>query len=568
MLNFDIRRKYFSILTKKILDIYEIITGISPLSLPNSKGKNLKSYSISGNVDEEIIEYSDGTAIEGKPNLLRTLGRTEQAVTGSGASVKRVLQCDKWAKLMANNSPSYPANVVIGNGTVSFNALTSNYGAAFPVKLKPNHSYTAYANVSTTNTTSKMIVRIAFYAADGTWLSQTYGNSLNSGMTLKSFTAPANAEMTSISFVKDGNESGIDTPTLTFSNIMLVEGIHTAANAPAYTPYKQLLTDANGVGDYDRATNKYKIPFSAAGKNLLSGTVIRGSVTFANSSQLAVGQYTFSCNITNATRWRFNIGFYDKNGNPIPEAFGERSAPVNISFYKTTTHDYRTSNDMTINQFTFGLLMPAYVTISISGGDTTASIEITNPQIEAGNERTDYEPHVAGTSNNIFINNSLFKMGESVDTVNYPQNKTIKAVGEYVFTGTETIELYDNSKGFRFTLSDMETGNCLDGFCNRFENFNNVTDNDVPRVFFGYNNNYVYFRRVTNTAVTKADMQAILADWYSSGKPLTIWYPLEDEVEETVSLPDIPTVQGNATIMIDTSVQPSEMSVEYAVEEA
>ena len=218
------------------------------------------------------------------------------------------------------------------------------------------------------------------------------------------------------------------------------------------------------------------------------------------------------------------------------------------------------------NYITFTLYRDAYISWGFSGGDTTASTTVTNAQIEVGSERTEYEPYIQPTQNNIFINNSLLKTGESVDTVNYPQNKTIKAVGKYEFTGNETIELYDNSKGFRLRISDMETGLYLDGYCNRFENFKNSADNDVPRVFFGYNNNYVYFRRFSDTEMTAEAIKAILADWYSSGKPLTIWYLLKNEVEEAVTLPDIPTVHGNATIMIDTSVQPSEVSVEYAVD--
>lgn len=636
MLNFEIRKKYFTMLAKKISDIYEIITGIPPLSLPNSKGKNLKSYSISGNTDEEIIGFSGsdvvlpdgyrqleyiqtdgnsyintnvipfnaigvdvtfyslsslstatsgdnvygciygsrvssnvseiqlttwsgvapsntglfaagttanakipagisvktkqtvtfknleytsprssfdhtfdsfdwnnsgnvypifigalndaGTAkqggkgtriyefiiyngndifrrfvpcanaentvgmyeiIEGKfygnagtgtftksPfNLLRTLGRTEQAVSGN-AQTKRILQGDKWAKLTFNNYVSSLQSVTLGNGSVSFSTGSGGHGVGFPVKLKPNHKYTAYANVSAATTTATMNIRISFYEADGTWISTWYqGKAVNSGMTLKSFDVPNNADMTLISCARNNYESGTAT-TLTFSDIMLIEGTYTTSNAPAYTPYKQLLTDCNGVGDYDNTTNRYKIPVLSSG-----------------------------------------------------------------------TH-------------------------------------------------------------NIIINNSLYKIGKNIDTVNYPQNKTVKAVGKYVFTGNEAIELYDNSKGFRFAVSDMETGNCIDGFCNRFENFKNMTDNNVPRVFFGYNNNYVYFRRFSDTATTAEAIKATLADWYSSGKPLTIWYPLEDETEEAVTLPDIPTVQGNATIIVDTSVQPSEMSVEYAIEGA
>lgn len=776
-----------------------------------------------------------GTFIKSPFNLLRTAGRTNQAVSGN-AQTKRILQGDKYVFLTANNNVSATTEISLVEGGVSFSRQSGGHGVAFPVKLKPNHSYTAYANVSATTTTATMNIRISFYEADGTWISTWYqGNATNNGMTLKSFTVPSNSDMTLIVCAKNNTETGT-APTITFSNIMIVEGVYTTSNAPAYTPYKQLLTDCNGVGDktknllllkgrteqtsiggsgtsekrildcskyakgiainnstvgyaisnvqitadgvscnitavggtvalpvklasgltysissinssggqiriiyyqadgtfggeitttssgivktftvpsdadvtvillrragsandspytfsnimlvegsYTSSTMPtyeqfgYKIPVLSSGKNLLNGTVIRNDYV-SNRSHLTEGTYIFSCDIANATKWRFVMNVYDENGNKIP------SNVYNItpSMYITVTNALKVSADTTLSTIKFSLYRPADVIFTIEGGDTSASTTVTNAQIEAGNERTEYEPYVAGTINNIFItpkpeisltgstsfekgtisgdgsyssdttrirakefipvdnntnyilsnpaiacttyvflyssaddtgyikrlpgwaslpytfntesasyikiifkkddgttfepseigtvvvkpidNVQLIKAGENSDIINYPQNTITRMMGKFIFTGNENIDMYDNQHGFRFLITGMQSGMCIDGFCNRFENFNNVTDNDIPRVFFGYNNNYVYFRRVTSTSVTKADMQAILADWYLNGKPLTIWYPLENETEEAVTLPDIPTIRGNATIMIDTEVQPSEVFVKY-----
>lgn len=595
MLNFDIRRKYFSILTKKILDIYEIITGIPPLSLPNSKGKNLKSYSISGNVDEEIIEYSDGTAIEGKPNLLRTAGRTNQAVSGN-AQTKRILQGDKYVFLTANNNVSATTEVTLTEGGVSFSKLSDGHGVAFPVKLKPNYNYTAYANVSATTTTATMNIRISFYEADGTWISTWYqGNATNNGMTLKSFTVPSNADMTLIVCAKNNTETGT-APTITFSNIMLIEGVYTTSNAPAYTPYKQLLTDIDGVGDKTKnllllkgRTEQTSIGGSGTSEKRIldcskyaKGIAINNSTVGYTISNVQITADGVSCNITAvggtvalpvklASGLTYSISSINSSGGQIRIIYYQADGTFGGEITTTSSGIVKTFTVPSDADVTVILLRRAgsandspytFSNIMLVEGSYTSS---TMPAYEQFSYKI---PVLSSGTHNIIINNSLFKTGESVDTVNYPQNKTIKAVGKYEFTGNETIELYDNSKGFRFTVSDMETGNCIDGFCNRFENFKNVTDNDVPRVFFGYNNNYVYFRRFSDTATTAEAIKEILASWYSNGKPLTIWYPLEDETEEAVTLPDIPTVRGNATIMIDTEVQPSEISVEYAVEGA
>lgn len=562
MLNFEIRKKYFAILAKKISDIYATITGIPPFSLPNSKGKNLKSYSISGNVDEEIIEYSDGTSIEEKPNLLRTAGRTEQAVSDGGTGEKRLLQCDKYIKGIAINNSliAYATtNVQIGANGVSCNISTVGGTVALPIKLKNNVSYSINATIS-----SGGQIRIISYQKDGTFNGEI---STSASGTVKRFTVPNNADIVCILLRRAGST---DKNPYTFSDIMLVEGVYTTSNAPAYTPYKQLLTDLNGVGDYDNTTNKYKIPVLSSGKNFYKQATRQGvtntnQLTFADSSPVKKGRYTFSFKVEDATKWRLYIRAFTASGGTV--SIVDYIGNLNRSMYSGGNY-YQSSNDITFTDLSFNVYQDCNIVVAPIYGTSTTSTVIYDCQLEFGDEVTPYEPYVAGTSNNIFINNSLFKTGENVDTVNYPQNKTIKAVGKYVFTGTETIELYDNSKGFRFAVSDMETGNCIDGYCNRFENFKNVTDNDVPKVFFGYNNNYVYFRRFSDTATTVEAIKATLANWYSSGKPLTIWYPLEEEVEEAITLPDIPTIRGNATITIDTEVQPSSVTVEYAIEGA
>ena len=54
-----------------------------------------------------------------------------------------------------------------------------------------------------------------------------------------------------------------------------------------------------------------------------------------------------------------------------------------------------------------------------------------------------------------------------------------------------------------------------------------------------------------------------LSDQYDSGEPVLVDYILETPTEESVAIPEIPTLTGNITYSIDTTVQPSSINYGY-----
>jgi hypothetical protein len=79
----------------------------------------------------------------------------------------------------------------------------------------------------------------------------------------------------------------------------------------------------------------------------------------------------------------------------------------------------------------------------------------------------------------------------------------------------------------------------------------------------------------TNKSV--ADFKSYLQQQYAAGTPVTIWYVLEEpetgivneplmrigDYADTVSNVSIPVITGGDTISVDTTVQPSEVTVNY-----
>lgn len=60
-----------------------------------------------------------------------------------------------------------------------------------------------------------------------------------------------------------------------------------------------------------------------------------------------------------------------------------------------------------------------------------------------------------------------------------------------------------------------------------------------------------------------SDFQAYLAQEYTNGTPVTVWYVLATPKTEQVTVPTIPTTSSPTTIDVNTSVKPSEMSLTY-----
>ena len=62
---------------------------------------------------------------------------------------------------------------------------------------------------------------------------------------------------------------------------------------------------------------------------------------------------------------------------------------------------------------------------------------------------------------------------------------------------------------------------------------------------------------------TVDEFKTKLAEWYTNGEPLKMYYISGTSTEENISLPALKTFKGTNIISVDTSVQPSNIKAKY-----
>ncbi len=189
-----------------------------------------------------------------------------------------------------------------------------------------------------------------------------------------------------------------------------------------------------------------------------------------------------------------------------------------------------------------------------------------------------------------------FKLPPTVNDTEYPiylgQVPTTRRIKKLVLTGEENWEYQSNFLRFILSLTNIYiTGVRVDAFF--ITHFQIVTDGmgalDVP-------NNAAYLAKATlNTATLNVRMDVYtdassfkqwLAAQYAAGTPMTVWYVLAAEETGIINEPlmkigdytdtisfaqdgvTIPTVAGTNTLTVDTTVQPSSMSITGRIREA
>ena len=173
-------------------------------------------------------------------NLLNIYREVDSFSDWSGQRAFDFLKCYKNMSVSNYSQNMNIDNIVIENETVSFYNGGSGYGIAFPVKAKPNTTYSI--DFSVTPTTE---ISVGWYDKDGVYISSQSTASSSKHMT---FTTPANCEI--ISVVLRGNK---DTTTV-FSNVVLTMG----NSAGEYEPYTEPIAyPINADGTVDGITSKY-----------------------------------------------------------------------------------------------------------------------------------------------------------------------------------------------------------------------------------------------------------------------------------------------------------------------
>ena len=171
---------------------------------------------------------------------------------------------------------------------------------------------------------------------------------------------------------------------------------------------------------------------------------------------------------------------------------------------------------------------------------------------------------------NIYLNEPLRKLGDYVDYIDFENKKVVRQIDKYVFKGTESFSLRGsqptNGTAIYTAVMFAYRENFDNLICTRFAGDKNYASKMIPGTccFVNSSVDSRFHFCIEGAGKTVAEVQAMLKEWYDNGNPMVVLYPPNKGVpEETIELPNIPTLKGNITIEIDTTIQPSNLEIVY-----
>lgn len=173
-----------------------------------------------------------------------------------------------------------------------------------------------------------------------------------------------------------------------------------------------------------------------------------------------------------------------------------------------------------------------------------------------------YEPYgykipvnLNGTIQNVYLDEPLRKIGDYADSISSDWTVTRRIV-KLVLTGTESwgTAAIPNYTYVLSTTPYIDTTAVSSHFVQR-----RTLQTLTSGAFLLYNGNEIYIKYNYTTSVD--DFKAFLAERYAAGTPVTVWYVLSTPTTEQVTVPAITPATGNNTFTIDTTLQPSSVSI-------
>ena len=218
----------------------------------------------------------------------------------------------------------------------------------------------------------------------------------------------------------------------------------------------------------------------------------------------------------------------------------------------------------------------------------SVNVDISSIQLEEGSTATSYEPYgykipitVSNGSEtkttNIYLKEPLRKIGEYADYLDLTNKKVVRSVKEYVFTGTETVVnfsgAYDTTNRALFSYyAHSESVGEPEALSNYFKwyQYPNSVQSKIDVTGFNFHpdqqyRRHLYFKLEKSLLSTSDEtgFKSWLTTKYNSGEPVLVDYILSAPTEESVDVPDIPSLTGNVTYTIGTSIKPSKIEYGY-----
>ena len=305
--------------------------------------------------------------------------------------------------------------------------------------------------------------------------------------------------------------------------------------------------------------NSIKISFTA-GADAYIGEARNSSVGTTPAIQdIAIGvknntQYTFIA----SSLPRCYITYMDKNYDILNSSYIRFD-----SSYTKSSYTFTTPENCKYVAFRMGIQDNEYTEW------TFGDIQL----VEGSTVPSKYIPYYNETTN-IYLDKPLRKIGDYSDYIDFINSKVVKNIGSKVYNGSEN-GWYISGKSAKIRLSDAGLIN-ISNLYNYSESLGNVAfcnyfKQEIPqtlytagslRVDIGFG---IAVNPSTSSGLFFANNISSLNDFkeWLSANNVTVDYVLETPTEEDIELPNIPTIDGNNTLNIETEITPSEVYIKY-----
>ena len=327
----------------------------------------------------------------------------------------------------------------------------------------------------------------------------------------------------------------------------------------------------------------YKIPVNVRSDNLFdkdNANILNASFSYddkkVNSSQNGRTLYikckpNTTYTVTKKARERFRLlttetlPSINVVGNNYQ--FGDTNSVLTI---KTTSND----NYLCVYYYLYG-------TDTLTEQQILDSIMI----VEGSTAPSKYIPYYNQTTN-IYLDEPLRKIGDYADYIDFINGKVVRNIKEHIFNGSDNdrIAFYADNNN---TLATNLLPNNIDAsilkpipapqkpiFCNKFSYIGDIVDKEHIYLTNGdlidttkrKSNIRLYINKSRlngySSSMTNSQKANLVKTWLSNN-PIIVDYILQTPTEESITLPNIPTVDGNNTLNIDTELTPSQVYIKY-----
>ncbi len=195
-------------------------------------------------------------------------------------------------------------------------------------------------------------------------------------------------------------------------------------------------------------------------------------------------------------------------------------------------------------------------------GNTYSNYQV-RIQIEEGSSATSYESYKAALTN-IYLDEPLRKIGDYADYIDFYNKKIVRRVSSKTFDGTERWTIMTDvgvARAMQHTLTDSKA-NTTKSLLAQSNYYVGATWEDVYNGKIGVARSKDAIRiRPKETLPTIAEWKAFLQQQNNAGNPLVVNYVLAEQSEETIDLPNIELLDGSSTLLINTEVSPSKVTL-------